>query len=140
MIRDKVFKFLLTVLFLSLEILAQFGQLFKILKKQIIKIFDNNFIISSIFHHILLRIFNNFNQSIIIIFILLQIALLMISQAKSIVFKQLKKKSSVKAITVSSEPSNMLIASSSLLFVLNQHCKAGLKFSVNVFVLDNRRL
>jgi len=79
--------------------LLYLSKLLDLLKEQIVKVFDRNFVITSVCHQVCFALLNHLDE-------LVQLSLVFTDDK---VFKDLEKESPVEAITVSSEATDLLV-------------------------------
>ena len=119
---------------LGREILWELLQLFKSFQEDIVEIFNDYFIIASIIDHVLFAVLNDAYQLVVLGLILA------FFQSQGIMLKQLKQKSPVKAIAVSSQPTNMLKSSTTSFLRQYELLEAGLKLRPRILGHNNNSL
>lgn len=119
---------------LGREILWELLQLFKSIQEDIVKIFNDYFIIASIIDHVLFAALNYAYQLVVLGLILA------FFQSQGIMLKQLKQKSPVKAIAISSQPTNMLKSSTTSFLGQHELFEARLKLRPRILGHNNNSL
>ena len=95
---------------LSVKGLLQSGELFKMIEERVVEIIDDNFVVAPLSDHILLAAFD-FGEKLFVVF---RDSRVFLCEIQRIVLEQLEQECTIEAVAIAAQPSNVLVASSTV--------------------------